>query len=63
MNKTTQLHLVLEDVGKLFYFVTFISKLHIFAILGQNSEIFTIFGHISAILENFFNGIEKSEYN
>ena len=55
------MHLVWEDVGKLFYFMTFIPKLHILATRGQNSGILTIFGHISAILEDFLT--EKKKMN
>ena len=40
--------MTLEDLAKLFYFMTFISKFHILASRGQTSEILTIFGHISA---------------
>ena len=37
-NKTKTLHLVLEDVGKLLNFMTFIPKLHILATRGKNVE-------------------------
>ena len=61
MNKTKKLHLVLKDVGISFYFINFIPKLHILATRGQHSGILTIFGHISAIWEDFLTEIEKSE--
>ena len=43
MNETKKLHLVIEDVGKLFYFMKFIPKLHILATRGKKSEMLTIF--------------------
>ena len=61
MNNIKKLHLVIEDVGKLFYLMNFIPKLHILATRGQKSEILTIFGHISAILEDFLTEMEKNE--
>ena len=42
-----------------FYFMTFIPKLHILATRGQTSGISTIFGHISAILQDFLTKMEK----
>ena len=59
MNKTKMLHFVLEDVGKLFYFMTFIPKFHILATRGKKSGILTIFGPILAILEDFLTEKEK----
>ena len=59
MNKTKKLHLVLEDVRKLFYFMTIIPKLHILATRGKKMFFFTIFGHISSILEDFLTEMEK----
>ena len=35
MNKTKKLHLVLGDVGKLFYFMTFIPRLNILDTQGE----------------------------
>ena len=49
------------DVGKLFYFMNFIPKLYILATRGKKSGILTIFGHISAILEDFLTEMEKNE--
>ena len=60
MNNIKKLHLVIEDVGKLFYLMNFIPKLHILATRGKKSEILTIFGHISAILEDFLTEMEKN---
>ena len=41
--------------------MNFIPKLHILATRGQKSEILTIFGHISAILEDFLTEMEKTQ--
>ena len=59
--KTKKLHLVLEDVGKLFYFMIFIPKLHILATRGPKSGFLPFFWHILAILEDFLTEMEKSE--
>ena len=61
MNKNKKFNLVIEDVGKLFYFMNFIPKLHILATRGKKSGIFTIFEHISAILEDLLTEMEKNE--
>ena len=50
----------LEEVAKLFYFMTFIPKCHILATRGQNSGILTIFWHISAVFEDFLTELEKN---
>merc|ERR1712082_167955 len=42
--QTKKLHMTFEDMVKLFYFTTFIPKLHILATRGQKSGFFTIFG-------------------
>merc|ERR1712082_209548 len=41
-------HMTFEDMVKLFYFMTFIPKLHILATRGQKSGFFTIFGTLLA---------------
>ena len=46
-------HMTLEDVAKLFYIMNFIPKFHILGTRGKQIVIFTIFGHISAVLEDF----------
>ena len=48
-----------ENMAKHCYFITFILKIHILAPGGKKTEIFTIFGHISAILEDFLTELEK----
>ncbi len=50
-----------EDMVKLFYFMILIPKLNILATRGKKGGFFTIFGHISAILEDFLTEMEKSE--
>ena len=44
-----------------FFFMTVIPKLHILATRGKKVDFFTIFGHISAILEDFLTEMEKSK--
>ena len=41
-----KLDMTIEDMVKLFYFMTFIPKLHILATRGQKSGFFTIFGQL-----------------
>ena len=53
--------MTLEDMAKLFYFLTFIPKFHILAPRSKKSENVTIFGHISGILEDFLTEKEKNE--
>ena len=50
-----------EDMVKFYYFLTFITKLPILAPRANKSGFFTIFGDISAILEDFLNEMEKRE--
>ena len=57
--KTKKLHLVLEDMVKLFYFMTLIPKFHILATRGKQKLILTIFVHVLAILEDFLTEMEK----
>jgi len=52
--------MILEDVAKLFYFMTFIPKFHILAPRSKKSRNFIIFGQISAILEDFLTEKETS---
>ena len=61
MNNSEKLHLVLDELGKFFYLMTFIPKLHILTPPGKKSGILTIFWHISAILEDFLT--EKKKMN
>ena len=61
IGKIKKMGLVLEDVAKLFHFMTFIPKLHILDTKGKKSWIFMIFVHISAILKDFHTEIEKNE--
>ena len=42
--QTKKMHMTFEDMVKLFYFMTFIPKLHILAARGKKSGFFTIFG-------------------
>merc|ERR1712239_19708 len=42
--QTKKLQRTFEEMVKLFYFMTFIPKLHIFATRGKKSGYFTIFG-------------------
>ncbi len=58
--KKKKLHMTFEDIVKLFYFMSFFPKLHILATRVKKSGFFTIFGHISAILEDFLTEMEKS---
>ena len=51
--------MTLEDVAKLFYFMTFIPKCHILATRCKKCGIFTILGNILAILEDFLTELEK----
>ena len=52
-NKTQKLHMIFEDMVKLFYFMTFIAKSHILATKGQKSGFFSIFftcfGHFEGV--------------
>ena len=61
IGKIKKMGLVLEDVAKLFYFMTFIPKLHILATKGKKSWILMIFVHILAILKDFHTEMEKNE--
>merc|ERR1712082_335535 len=45
-SKKKKFHKTFEDMVKLFYFMTFIPKLHILAIRGKKSGFFTIFGQM-----------------
>ena len=49
MNKMKKLHMTLEDVKKLFYFLTFIPKSHILAKKVDFSPFFTRFGHFEGV--------------
>merc|ERR1712082_146741 len=44
--QTKKLHMTFEDMVKLFYFMTFIPKLHILATRSQKSGFITIFGQM-----------------
>ena len=57
--KIKTLHLVLEDVATLFYFMTFIPKFNIFATRVKKSSILMIFVHISDILKDFLTEMKK----
>lgn len=57
--KKKKLCLVLVDVAKLFYSMTFIPKFHILATGVQKSRTWTIFVHISTILEDFLTKKKK----
>ena len=49
----------LEDMKKLFYFITFIPKCHILVIRCKKCGILTIFGHVLAILKDFLSELER----
>ena len=53
--------MTLEDVAKLFHFITFIPKFHILASSGKRGGSLTIFVYILAILEDFLTEKEKYE--